>query len=265
MTSVVALRQESSIAQIGGEIGRKARSDPICEAGIETIRHEGRSEQDSEDAHVRRALELMVLGDFVRAGRVIDCNNPASPFPTQRCKLRCCPTCGDETAKRIAKKAARLMLPAPRRRAVIVSFCSFRLDDLGETISGFRAALVRLRRRAIFRPVKYGVGAVETKLAENGRQWTVHAHVALGYDGKIDWDLVAAQWREITKSRGSFKLHRQPVITNFGRDFFADYACKSQTWSPEPGSMPLGLFDTVRRAVHGRRLLIAWGFRRKVR
>ncbi|MBI5525193.1 MAG: hypothetical protein HY897_02585 [Deltaproteobacteria bacterium] len=214
-----------------------------------------------------RARELDAIGFRRLATRVRSCGTRAffPGFPqTVACKTRICPRC----AERIAARNARRVVSAVRRfdRPIAYLATMPSMWNLSKSLFGFREGLAHLRRRACFRTVAGGVSAIETKVADDGMQWQVHAHLVLD-DGGLDLAAVAKAWAKFTTIfatnwHGGFELHRDPKIDLRNVNGLAAYICKLDTWCPAPNpndADSLRRLETLFNALRYRRLLIAWG------
>jgi hypothetical protein len=130
--------------------------------------------------------------------------------------------------------------------------------DLRKTISDFRKAFAKIRRRKCFRNVRTGCGAIEPKLANNRRMWAVHSHLIMDTDN-IDFGELNEVWRVYTRRRGKFEAAPEPIVDRVRQSNLASYITKSDTWCPKPGTMSSNNLETLINAIHGRQLLIRWG------
>ena len=212
------------------------------------------------DEHEARATELDLIDDRKRARWVRSCSNPRSPT-WLRCKVRQCPSCSRDVARRNARKMGDRIDGMQAPKVVLVTLSSFGLHDLAETISTFHKLFGRLRRRKCFRSVRSGVAGLEVKLADNGARWLVHIHAVVDAE-VLDAVVLATTWKRMTDSRGTFGLHpSRPNVAAEHRRLDA-YATKAATWCPPPGSLRLPLLRSVCEGVRGRRLLLSWGIPR---
>lgn len=246
------------------------------------------------DPHEARALELELLGQHRRAANVRACSINDGKSPKWTCKQPCCPTCSEIRAAkhaRVARAAVSRMghpilglytwfvLPEtlqPRLR--LVGDADSRTNDeatdvttdvttddfeqpngLRLGISALRDAHRRLRRRTCFSRVLGGVGGIETKISDDGRAFDLHLHEVLDAE-LIDEGRVSAAWNQLTGGRGSFKLkeldehegdaEHRPLL---------GYITKAASWCPPAGGVGLNFLSEIQHAIHGRRLLVAWG------
>ncbi len=212
-----------------------------------------------DDAHEARASELELIDDAKRARWVRACSNPRSPR-WLRCKVRQCPTCARDVARRNARRMETAIDAMIAPKLVLFTFASLGLHDMEESISTFHRLHGRLRRRKCLRDVRSGVAGFEVKLADNGKRWLIHIHAVLDID-VVDAAAVKSAWTHLTRSRGTFGLH--PTRPNVERSHadLDSYATKCTTWCPAPGSMHLPVFRAMTEGIRGRRLLLRWGKR----
>jgi hypothetical protein len=117
-----------------------------------------------------------------------------------------------------------------------------------------------MRRRKIFKDVLSGCGALEPKLAEKRRCWSLHGHLILD----IDWsrfDLRALQeaWNELTTGRGTFGNADTPKVDKRHAAALAKYISKPDWISPEPGTLPPRYLKLLWDGTRYQRLPITWG------
>lgn len=229
------------------------------------------------DPHDAAARVQDLLGYHRRALRIRQCghpNNPASPYPGRRCNLRQCPTCSKIIAAKNGSKMAdairRMTNPILTLFSMIVPMRSSR--DLNSALADFRAAFTEIRRKQCFSGVKGAVGAIETKVTENGA-FNLHAHLVLDVD-HVDVAEADTAWRTLIQPRsqkpekprsktarhrrsGSFSIAAEKVPKDV--DALAIYSTKSSTWSPSPGNLDMPHLRSIQRAIWRRQLLIRWG------
>ena len=140
-------------------------------------------------------------------------------------------------------------------RLVLVTCLSRSLDDLAPALGQLRQALALLRARRCMKEVGGGVGAIEPRLADNEKRWTVHAHIAL--DGTWNDQEVACAWRSLTNGRGRFSRDKRAGI--LAPRQLAAYVTKADSWCPRPGALSIPNLGELRSAIRGRRVVIAWG------
>lgn len=212
--------------------------------------------QYGDDLHLLRAKELDKLGETRRAERIRSCSTEDAPFGKRTCKQRACPTCAARLADRNAQVIAAAIREMDHPFIAVLSLRSKTKQDLRPAITRYREAHVKLRRRACYRKIVAGIGALELKATDDGFAWNVHAHFVL--DAKVV-DVAACQeaWSELTSGAGSFLPHpTDPRPRSIER--VAQYAAKADTWCPEPGSKSLAELALLMEAVRGRQLLIRW-------
>lgn len=217
-----------------------------------------------DDEHEARAQELDLLGFRKHAERIRRCSNPATPWAKQTCKQRCCPTCGPALARKHTRRVRARIGEMGRPRLYLMTLCTKGMFDLPETVASFRRLLVRLRRQRCFRGVMAGVGAMEFAITGDGTRWLVHAHLVLDV-AACDDPVVDRAWRKLTNGRGTFSIHPERPDVRADHDGLDHYITKPDTWCPPPGSMHPKRLEILRAAIHGRRIPVEWGFRRKSR
>ncbi len=208
-------------------------------------------ETSVQSEHEARADLLRQLGDHRAAERVLRCGT-APLFWV--CKRRDCPSCCERITKANADRITAAVRQMDRPVVGIFTLSSLGPRDLALSLSEFREALRRVRRRRCMSGVSSAAGAVECHWSDTGQRWLVHAHVVLDTVEAFDPDVVAREWREMTRSRGTFALHPRYRSLVSARGF-ARYASKTADLEPADPA----LFARVRRATKGRRLLVSWG------
>lgn len=231
------------------------------------------------DPHEARARELELLGDSRRAARVRNCSVTNGSFPKWTCKQPCCPTCAEVRAAKHGRKVREaiakmknpvlglytwFVLPEMRRPLLVsaddpVALARHRKPNgLREGISAFRDAHKKLRGRKCFAGIRGGVGALETKISDSGRGFNLHVHEVLDA-AHIDEVLVNAAWVKLTDKDGTFMLKEIEETDEDGHPALSKYVTKANTWCPPAGEVGLRFLAEIQRAIHGRRLLVAWG------
>lgn len=213
-----------------------------------------------EDPQAARAKELESLGEHRRAQRVLACRNPESLHPKQTCKQRLCPGCAAHYAQQNAWKADAIISQMLRPVVTLFTMSSKAIYDLNETITRFRAALTKIRRRKVLSNVRSAVGAIETAQATEGNRWNVHVHLVVDALDGLDEAGINTAWRKLTNSRGTFGTNGPPRSTSA----LSVYLTKSETWCPPPGALTSKGLDVLRRGIHGRQLLVRWGAARSL-
>lgn len=142
----------------------------------------------------------------------------------------------------------------------VVALPSRGLDDLAATVSAWRKALTALRRRALFRPVRAGCGALETRLSRQPSRWDVHAHLVLDVD-ELDFAAVTAAWRGYHEDRGVFKAAHRPEVDMGNVIRLSAYTAKADTWCPAPGKMSTAELNALLAGLRSKQLLVRWGLR----
>lgn len=204
------------------------------------------------DEQEERARELEAIGEHRHAAWVRGCSR------RRPCKVRLCPACAKREAARRARKVERVMRAMTVPVLTLFTLCSRSKTDLAATLVSIRKQQGLLRRRKCWRGIELAIGSLETKLTDDGERWNVHIHLVVDAAGGFDAAAIRQQWRRLCDGRGDFK------VDDFvrSREAVARYITKAQGWCPPPGKLTPALLDVLRHALHGRQLVVEWGWRR---
>ena len=166
------------------------------------------------------------------------------------CNKRWCPSCGPKLANRRARivqimgdlmQHARHVVLTARNEAVLTR----------RTVRKFQAALVSLRRSALFKQVRGGTCALE--VTNEGRGWHLHAHLLLDVR-YIDSGALAIAWaKRIGQAFAIVKV--QAVQGDSYAKEVAKYIVKGTQLAGWEGEHSLQFI----RAMHGTRAFVAFG------
>ena len=227
------------------------------------------------DLHEARAQELEALGFHRPADRIRKCSQSSGPFSRRTCKVRLCPTCSQRLAAKHKSTARQAIAKMAKPVQVIFSLdslpeksrvrCPFpdwqrHPDDgsLYSTWTRFRKLFARFRRRACLAGVTSAIGGLEPKVSNNGDGWVVHAHLVLDVE-VLDEEVVAREWKRLTKGLGTFKFYEgDPKVGRGNLDSVAHYITKSRDWSPMPGTLTLAELSDLLTGICGRQVLVEW-------
>ncbi len=224
---------------------------------------EASAERHTDELHDRRAAELEEMGRHKHADRIRSCGLQFG-FRTSRCQLRFCPSCSEHKSRTYRHRMASDIRKMEKPKMVLFSLPVYPHENLKEAVSRFRKCLRRLRQRKVFRSVERGSGGVEVSHCEldSKAKWNVHAHVVIDVDNP-NYDAYKNAWSQIT-GHGQFGENPNgDAVRKGAENDAATYACKSDTWCPEPGSQDTEELETLISALHGRQISVRWGFRRK--
>lgn len=213
------------------------------------------------DEQELRAHELELLERFSDAQRVRRCR--AAPFPQWRCRHRQCPSCSAERAAYLFRRATTVLRAMRTRTMCLFTVCSVGSSDLHATIGVFRRALATVRRRRCLKAVKLAVACIEPKLSEDGRRWSVHAHLVVDVaENSLDVPALDRGWRALVRvsgRSGSFSLHpTRPAVADGEIFRVGRYITKARDVAPRPGTMALERLEVLRGQLRCVRLPIVW-------
>jgi len=217
-----------------------------------------------------RVNELLFNDQEEKAKQIKNCGrlsrgkNGLRPF---YCNRRECPRCAERIARRNMTKIINAVAVMEKPRLYIVSLETPNLGIFDGEIKEFGIYLTKLRRLSWFKHLfSSGIGALESKVSENGRTRVVHSHLVMDVMEDLHDELLADTWAKYTGGRGTFKPSDEPWLNPVFLCAFAKYATKEDTWCP-PAANPESddyvqicerndaLFTTFRR-VH---LVRGWG------
>ena len=207
---------------------------------------------DPRDA---RADELDAVGDHRAADRVRACGRTTSTGDVSYCHTRSCPTCAEWSGRRRGDQLIAVADTYERPIALLIKLPTCGSKDLLTTYTTFSAALLKLRRRVCMRDVIAAVGGIEV-VRWRRQQWLVHVHLIA--DVRPSWNACVARdaWEALTEGRGDLSVDQIDTVAAATR-----YALKGL--APRPRSMPPRMLALWRAVVHGRRLVVRWGARRR--
>lgn len=213
--------------------------------------------------HDERARELDGLSRLRLAYLVRECGKPIGPGTVFRCRVRCCPTCARNEARRrsaiMAQRIKAMTFPILTEFKLVVS-----MRKLSRALDAIREALSFLRRRKCFASVASATGAFHAAPLRTNL-WTAHCHLVVDAadivedDDLTDWEAtVDAQFRVLTGGRGRFSVDPNVPLVDVP-ERMARYICKAETCAPRPGAFALDRLYVLLPALHGRPLVIHWG------
>lgn len=178
-------------------------------------------------------------------------------------RYKACAYCAERWSRRQAERLLETVYGMTNPTAVLIRCPSRGATDLDVALATYKSALVKLRRRKLFREAcTSGAIALELPMTADGHRWNLHGHGCLDVGitdliELVEWSAdVQALWKELTGNKGAlFSLEdlRSPK-------HFTKYAVKllgEKSWLET--SAPARLRTHVALSLHRKRLVIRWG------
>jgi len=170
-------------------------------------------------------------------------------YVIHRCRLRVCPLCSYEVAKRRGEFLKYLTKDMQHPKMLTLTMPLWR-EDPRDGINTLREAFNKLRRTSLFKKVIGGAYQIELKDKQDG--WHIHMHVLLDAPF-LPYQRVFSEWKKIIGAKAP-QIDVRAASSDKAKEYVCKYAAKSADFDTTPEAI-------VRwyEATKGQRLFATFG------